>query len=175
MTTRLPIVSRMASGHNRRRFLKQVGCASGLALTPALVHRLGTGWELHAQSSPLFTLGVASGDPTADAVVIWTRLAPDPLNGGGMGARPVDVRWEVALEPGMSAVVRAGQTAAHPRDGHAISVNVDGLLSDTWYYYRFSCQGEQSRIGRTRTLPSPGAPSSSLRFALVSCQHFEDV
>src|SRR5262245_26036117 len=163
----------MASGHSRRRFLTQVGWAGGLALAPSFVRTLGDGWTLLAQPSPLFTLGVASGDPTGDSVVTWTRLAPDPLNGGGMGSRPVDVQWEVATDPGMSAIVRAGLATAHPKNGHAVSVNVDGLLSDTWSYYRFRYQGALSRIGRTRTFPAPGAFSSRLRFALVSCQHFE--
>ena len=73
----------------------------------------------------------------------------------------------------MGNIVRLGDMTAHPRDGHAVSVNVDGLLSDSWYCYRFSCQGEYSRIGRTRTLPVPGAFASSLTFATVSCQNYE--
>ena len=158
---------------SRRRFIRQVGCTSGLVLAPAIVRTLGAGWELHADASALFTLGVASGDPRADAVVIWTRLAPDPLNGGGMGRRPVEVNWEVATDPGMSAIVRAGRTTADPKNGHAVSVNVSGLTSDTWYYYRFSCRGERSRIGRTRTFPAPGAWVPRLQFALVSCQDFQ--
>lgn len=159
---------------SRRRFIKQVGWASGgLALAPSLAHGLGSGWELQAQPSPIFTLGVASGDPTPDAVVIWTRLAPDPLDGGGMGTLPVDVSWEVAADPWMSNIVHLGTTTARPGNGHAVSVNVDGLLSDCWYYYRFSYRGEHSRVGRTRTLPAPGAFASTLSFAAVSCQDYE--
>ena len=48
-----------------------------------------------------FTLGIASGDPTDDGVVLWTRLAPDPLNGGGMPSQRVDVAWEVASDERM--------------------------------------------------------------------------
>ncbi len=75
--------------------------------------------------------------------------------------------------PGMHSVVRQGVTTAHPKNGHAVAVNVDGLVSDTWYYYQFSYAGEASRIGRTRTFPANGSTRDMMRFALVSCQDFE--
>jgi alkaline phosphatase D len=111
------------STSSRRRFLKQIGYTGGFALAPAIVSKIG-GWDLSASVSTLFTLGVASGDPSADSVVLWTRLAPDPLNGGGMGTKPVDVRWDVAVDPAMAGVIRSGQATAHPKNGHAVSVNV---------------------------------------------------
>ncbi|MBC7898360.1 MAG: PhoD-like phosphatase N-terminal domain-containing protein, partial [Cytophagaceae bacterium] len=61
-----------------------------------------------------FTLGVASGDPWPDGVVLWTRLAPDPLHGGGMPAERVPVRWEVARDEGMQQVVKGGTVMASP-------------------------------------------------------------
>jgi alkaline phosphatase D len=67
----------------------------------------------------LFTLGVASGDPLPDAVVIWTRPAPDPLTGGGMPDRVVPVAWEVAEDDRFRRVVRRGVTAARPELGHS--------------------------------------------------------
>ena len=73
---------------------------------------------------PPFTLGVASGEPWAHGVVLWTRLAPDPLNGGGMAPRNVKVRWEVARDPRMSRVLRRGVAIAQPRLGHSLRVPV---------------------------------------------------
>ena len=158
----------------RRRFIHQLGVAGGgLLLAPAIVRPLRAEWGDAVTPSALFTLGVASGDPTDDSFVIWTRLAPDPLNGGGMGSKPADVMWQVATDPAMHNVVRSGFAAAHPSNGHALAVTVEGLPSDTWFFYQFSYRGEQSRIGRTRTFPAPGATPASMRFALVSCQDFE--
>jgi len=53
-----------------------------------------------------FTLGISSGDPLPDGVVLWTRLAPDPLNGGGMPSKKVPVQWQVAMDEGFANVVR---------------------------------------------------------------------
>src|SRR6185295_10701368 len=61
-----------------------------------------------------FQLGVASGDPSPDGFVIWTRLAPRPLEGGGMPAEAVEVAWQVAEDEGMSRVVAQGTTVANP-------------------------------------------------------------
>jgi alkaline phosphatase D len=100
-----------------------------------------------------FTLGVASGDPEPDGIVLWTRLAPDPLNGGGMPQHPVYVDWEVATDSRMRRVVRHGVAAALPQLGHSVHVEVDGLQPSRWYWYRFSVGREESAIGRTRTAP----------------------
>jgi alkaline phosphatase D len=122
-----------------------------------------------------FKLGVASGDPLADGFVIWTRLAPDPLDEGGGGGMPVEavtVRWEVARDPAFLRVVRRGTAPALPERGHAVHVEVDGLEPDRWYWYRFVSGGEASPIGRARTFPVAGAPKERLRFAFASCQHY---
>jgi alkaline phosphatase D len=159
----------------RRRFMKEIGLAGGLAAAPAFVRSMRAAWmEDVSTTSSLFTLGVASGDPKEDSVVLWTRLAPDPLNGGGMGSKPVNVLWNVATDPAMTNIVRSGSATAHPKNGHALAVNVDGLQSNSWYYYQFLCSGQRSRIGRTKTFPGPDAVPSDLRFALVSCQNFEN-
>lgn len=161
------------SSSDRRRFIKQLGIAGGMAFAPGLIRPLRAEWGDDTPASPLFTLGVASGDPSSSGVVLWTRLAPDPLNGGGMSAAPADVTWRVALDPGMHQVVHEGIVTALQANGHAVTVHVDGLIADTWYYYQFSHQGEFSRIGRTRTFPRPGSLPAAMRFALVSCQHYE--
>ncbi|MEQ8233228.1 MAG: alkaline phosphatase D family protein [Gammaproteobacteria bacterium] len=126
-----------------------------------------------AGADDLFSLGVASGDPGARGVVLWTRLAPDPLNGGGMGRRAAGVQWRIARDPDMRRVVKAGEVLARAEDGHAVLVDVRGLDPDRWYYYQFSHRGRRSRIGRTRTFPLPGMRCQRLRFALASCQDFQ--
>ena len=78
-----------------------------------------------------FTLGVASGDPLPDSVVLWTRLAPDPGNGGGMDPEPVAVRWEVAEDEAFATVVASGGATATPELAHSVHVDVTGLRART--------------------------------------------
>ena len=155
---------------SRRTFIKGVGAAASLAVAPAFL-RSARGDSLHINSS-LFALGVVSGDPASRSVVIWTRLAPEPLNSGGMPYRPVPVTWRVATDYGMTNVIREGLTVALPRHGHAVRVVVHNLPSDGWFYYRFEALGEHSRVGRTRTFPDHRDHAERMRFAVVSCQDY---
>jgi alkaline phosphatase D len=155
---------------SRRRFVQGLGLAAGLVAAPAILR--GIRADAATPGGSLFTLGVASGDPDFCSVVLWTRLAPDPLNGGGMSNRPVPVQWEVAKDPGMIHVIRHGTAIAQSRDGHAVTVVAAGLPSDEWLYYRFRAMGETSRIGRTRTFPHPFKMASRMRCAVVSCQNY---
>lgn len=120
-----------------------------------------------------FTLGVASGDPLPDRVVLWTRLAPDPLNGGGMSPEGVRLRWEVASDERMRQIVRRGETLATPHYAHSVHVDVDGLRPSRHYYYRFTAAGFESPIGRTRTAPALDALPDRLHLAFASCQQWE--
>jgi len=120
-----------------------------------------------------FTLGVASGDPDPHGFVIWTRLAPQPLEGGGMPADAVAVGWEVARDEGFKKVVSSGESIALPQLGHSVHVEVDGLKPDRWYWYRFHVADETSPTGRGRTIPRLGSAPDRLRFTFASCQHFE--
>lgn len=100
------------------------------------------------QSSP-FTLGVASGDPRDDSVVIWTRLAPKPLQAdgdGGMKRENVEVDWVVAHDEKMKDVVQTGSFVAKPNLGHSVHVVVNGLKPDRWYWYQFRCGGYESPV-----------------------------
>jgi alkaline phosphatase D len=125
-------------------------------------------------SGPPFTLGVASGSPRADGVVIWTRLAPEPLaEGGGMAAENVTVAWEVARDEGFGDVVRSGTAVAYPERAHSVHVEVGGLDADRGYFYRFRAGAEASPVGRTRTAAAAGGGPARLRFAVASCQHYE--
>ncbi|MEJ7797127.1 MAG: alkaline phosphatase D family protein [Solirubrobacteraceae bacterium] len=152
----------------RRRLLAVGAGASALALTPR-----APAWAVKSRlPDDLFKLGVASGDPLSDSVVLWTRLAPDPLNGGGMPDRGVPVDWEISADEGFTKVVRRGTAHADPQLGHSVHVEVDGLRSHAWYWYRFRAGNEISRVARTRTAPAPQDGVDRLRFAFVSCQNY---
>ncbi|MCW7538329.1 alkaline phosphatase D family protein [Aquabacterium sp. A7-Y] len=121
-----------------------------------------------------FTLGVASGMPRPASVVLWTRLAPRPLDqGGGLPPRPLVVRWELADDENFGRLVTSGEQLALPEHGHSVHVQVEGLESGRMFFYRFLCGDAVSPIGRTRTAPAEDAPVQRLRFALASCQHYE--
>jgi alkaline phosphatase D len=120
-----------------------------------------------------FQLGVASGDPSPDGFVIWTRLAPRPLEGGGMPSEAVEVAWQVAEDEAMSRVVQKGTTVASPDWAHAVHVEVAGLKAKRPYWYQFKAAGQTSPVGRTRTLPASYAMPAVLKFAFASCQHYE--
>jgi len=158
----------MADLLQRRRFL--AGTAGLLAWSAT-----GSAWPRRLGQLPRdpFTLGVASGDPTHDSVVLWTRLSPDPVDGGGMPPERVEVEWEVAEDERLSRVVRRGRETASPDLGHSIHVEVKGLEPARWYWYRFRTGAHTSRVGRTRTAPDERAPLGKLSFAFASCQHYE--
>ena len=155
----------------RRLFLAGTAGAAALLAT----QRVPGAWATPgAWPDDPFTLGVASGDPTPTGVVLWTRLAPRPLDpDGGMPARPVPVDWEVATGPRLRDVVARGRVAASPALGHAVHVEVDGLDPGRHYWYRFRAGGHLSRVGRTRTSADPRAPLGRLALAVVSCQNYE--
>ena len=120
-----------------------------------------------------FTLGVASGDPLPDGFVLWTRLAPEPLDGGGMPDVAVEVEWLVAEDEKLTKAVQRGVALAHPDAAHSLHVEVEGLKADRVYHYRFRCGGYVSPTGRTRTAPRLGAPVAKTTLAWASCQHYE--
>ena len=120
-----------------------------------------------------FTLGVASGEPAPDGMVLWTRLAPKPLEGGGLPPEIYEVAWEIASDDSMRNIVQRGTELATPQLGHSIHVEVHGLQPDRWYWYRFTCGEARSPIGKTRTTPSMDAAPDRLRFAFASCQSYE--
>lgn len=116
-----------------------------------------------------FTLGVSSGDPDDATVVIWTRLAPDPLNGGGMPDDDVELAWEISDTDDFAAVVNSGRATATAAHGHSVHKVVE-LAAGVWFY-RFLVGGYVSPVGRTIV---PDAGVSEARFVTASCQNFED-
>ncbi len=157
---------------SRRGLLKGASASALLAaLMPAASRSV---WANPVFAGNPFTLGVASGDPLPDGVVLWTRIAPDPLNGGGMPMQAVSVTWEVASDDRMRSIVQSGEALARPELGHSVHVEVGGLEPARPYWYRFRVGREASRVGRTKTAPAPGAMSAALRFANAGCQRYED-
>ena len=123
-----------------------------------------------------FSLGIASGDPLPDGVVLWTRLAPEPLAADGRGGMPeesISVRWEMAADENFSRVVHQGTVRARPELAHSVHVEVEGLEPAREYYYRFKGGSEVSPVGRTKTAPALGNAVAQMRFAFASCQMYE--
>jgi len=144
--------------YTRRRFLKTLGALGAAYALPSFAE---------TRASHPFGLGVASGYPTPDGVVLWTRLAgnPDPL--------AVPVRWEIAGDEAFKSILSSGTATAEPAWGHSVHVEVNGLAPERWYWYRFMTAGAESPVGRTRTAPAAGAANARLRFAFASCQQYE--
>ena len=120
-----------------------------------------------------FTLGVASGDPLPDGVVLWTRLAPNPAAADGLGGmmdKNILVNWEVAEDEKFNKIVRHGTEVAMPELAHSVHAEVYGLKPGREYYYRFKAGNEISPVGRTKTAPAWGTHLSRLSFAFASCQ-----
>lgn len=154
---------------NRRAFLiATAACAAG-----GLWSAEGSQTQVPKLSGYPFTLGVASGDPSPDGMVLWTRLAPKPLDGGDMPPEPVPVSWQIAEDEAMTKVVQSGTAIALPASAHAVHVELAGLKPDRWYWYRFAVGADVSPLGRTRTMPLADANPTRLRFAFASCQHYE--
>ena len=158
---------------SRRLFLAYGAALAGLPLLSERASGAARLTRATFQADP-FRLGVASGDPDHAGFVLWTRLAPRPLEpDGGMEPALVAVRWEVAEDEAMKTVVQSGTATATRLLGHSVHVEVNGLKPDRWYWYRFQAGEAQSPVGRTRTLPAPNARPDRLRFAFASCQHYE--
>jgi alkaline phosphatase D len=98
----------------------------GAALTTSIASKLVVG-KPRFGAYP-FTLGVASGDPVADGFVLWTRLARQPLEGGGMLREIIPVLWEVARDERFRQTVKHGEALAVPELGHSAHVEVSGEL-----------------------------------------------
>ncbi|MDR0226192.1 MAG: alkaline phosphatase D family protein [Burkholderiaceae bacterium] len=137
-------------------------------------------WSDPLTQRELFPLGVASGAPTPDGFVLWTRLLDGPVPGTVPADTPrtplpsaLTVGWEVAEDEGFQNIVCSGQAQALAALGHAVHVEVAGLQPDHWYFYRFMHGDSVTQVARTRTAPAPGTLPSRLRFAFVSCQRWE--
>jgi alkaline phosphatase D len=142
---------------SRRGFFKTSGAALGAL---PLVRSIDA---LAQAANPVFRHGVASGDPLADRVILWTRVTPR----SGSGAQTV--AWQLARDPKFTQVVAKGDSSTGPQRDFTVKVDAAGLQPGTTYYYRFDAIGERSAVGRTKTLPRPGV--SRVRLGVVSCSN----
>jgi alkaline phosphatase D len=158
---------------SRRTLLKTGGSlAAGMTLVGIAS---GPAFAQPSFDSYPFTLGVASGDPTPKGVVLWTRLAPNPLAvGGGLAAQPYEVRYEFARDEEFRHIDRQGTTVALPDEAHSVRVELDELPPEREWFYRFKAGDHISPVGRTRTTPPGNSMVRGVTFAFVSCQHFAD-
>ncbi len=163
-------------GRISRRTLLRTGGSAAAGIV--LLGHAATARAIPPFTGDPFSLGVASGDPTPDGIVLWTRLAPAPLEGGGLPAEIFGVRYEVAADDQFSRIVRRGSIEALPEEAHTVHAEIAGLQPGTQYWYRFKWGTAVSRVGRTRTAPlpgtTPGMPPAAFRFAFVSCQNYSN-
>jgi alkaline phosphatase D len=146
------------AGSSRRDFFKRSGAgAAALVAAPALLPPAAEA------VNAVFQHGVASGDPLADRVILWTRVTP------ATGKAAVSVGHVIATDPALTQVVQRGSAKTHPGRDYTVKVDATGLQPATTYYYQFSAEGSTSPVGRTKTLPTTGA--NSLRMAVVSCSN----
>ena len=136
----------------RRNLFTLAGASAALAATPLAARSFGTG----------FTHNVASGEPSATSVLLWTRYVAEAETA---------LTWQVSATDDFAKPVAEGSVTASPaRDWCAKGV-VAGLSPDRWYFYRFLApDGTASPVGRTRTLPEGG--SATFRLAVFSCSNF---
>lgn len=120
-----------------------------------------------------FTLGIASGDMTENSVILWTRLAPKPLQAaGGMASFSISVQWEISLDASMSRIIQKGEVLAKSALAHSVHVDVQGLEPGQEYWYRFTVASHDSSVGRTKTLADGNSDPGSVRFITTSCQNY---
>jgi len=143
--------------NGRRRLLQG---AAALTFAPAFLrHAL-------ADDATRFALGIASGQPRADGIVLWTKLT-----GAGLPER-VTVEWEIARDEAFKDIAARGEEVAEANWAHSVHAEPAGLAPARWYWYRFRALGQRSAVGRTRTAPAPDA-AASLNFVIASCQRFD--
>jgi alkaline phosphatase D len=157
-----------------RRTLLKGGAVTAAALTfGGMSAEAARAAVAETARSGVFGFGVASGDPTATELLLWTRITPTPdaLPGSGKGPA-VNVRWELAADEGFTEIVRRGDVVADASRDHTIKVVVSRLTPYTRYWYRFTSVGQTSPVGRTQTAPDEAGQLHALRMAFVSCSNW---
>jgi len=145
---------------SRRQFVIRLASVPAALGAGALLSACGGG----DGTPPEFAHGVASGDPLATSVMLWTHARFAGLSDA------VALTWEVATDAAFASVVASGSAQATAATGHTVKVDAKGLAAGKDYFFRFRFGGHSSPVGRTRTLPASGA--SSLKLAVMSCSNY---
>ena len=143
-----------------------------LALATAIFPFTKNSWARKLDKTP-FSLGIASGSPTDNSIVLWTRLFDSGLFSSNVPNESIDVGWQLAEDEAFLRIVKSGTSLALPALAHSVHTEVSGLPSNKWFFYRFQCRGFISAVGKTRTLPSANQSVDKLRLAYASCQNYE--
>ena len=157
----------------RRQFNQQLQrSAIALALTPWLSEAAVPENKPRTWQTNPFALGVASGRPRAESVVLWTRLLFGDED-REVGANAVRVQVEVFADAALKHRVQKMEAVTDTNRAHSVHVHLQHLQPSTDYWYRFSQGNASSVVGHTRTAPALNADVLKLRIALSSCQHYE--
>ena len=156
---------------NRRRFLKNsLLAAGGIFIAPLIISCSDDNFtEGGVAPDDLkksgFDTGVASFDPTATGVILWTRYS---------GGAEAEITWEISRNSDFSTVLRRGKANASLINDFTVAIDVQDIPSNTKYYYRFYnlATKEISVIGETITLPSKTDSVNDVKMAVVSCSNF---
>jgi alkaline phosphatase D len=154
------------SGLNRRDFLRASALAVGtIVVSSGLQGCLSSSSSDDAARELSFNHGVASGDPLADRVIIWTRVTP--LDGR---SADISVGWEIATDAAFTDLVHSGTATTGAARDYTLKVDAQNLLPGTTYYYRFKAADVISPVGRMKTLPAGSI--DQVRFAVMSCSNY---
>ena len=151
----------------RRELLK------ALALATVTLPLSNTAWAQKKFDKNPFILGVASGSPSDQSIVLWTRLVDEGAFGTNLPNEPIEVKWELALDRDFSKIMKSGVSLAVPALAYSVHAEVNQLPANQWFFYRFQVGGAMSSVGRTRTLPAGDQAVAQLRLAYASCQQYE--
>ncbi|MGO1298246.1 MAG: alkaline phosphatase D family protein [Vibrio sp.] len=146
---------------SRRRFLTL--SAKGFGAAVVSYGLMGCKHDTNTSIPATFEHGIASGDPSTDSVILWTRVTPQSEGN-------VTVAWEVALDSQFTQLITSGDTVTNAKRDYTVKVDAIGLDSGTLYYYRFMTNEQTSRVGQTKTLPKGHV--ESVRLAVVSCSNY---
>ncbi len=146
----------------RRRFVRDTaaGAVSVLALSTGLA---GCGSDDDTSIPINFAHGVASGDPLADRIILWTRITADTT-------ADVPVRWEIATDSSFATIIASGETTATAARDYTVKVDALGLKAATAHFYRFKAYASTSPAGKTRTLATGAA--TQIKLAVFSCANY---
>ena len=145
----------------RRRFLQAI--LAGMALLATAIR--GRPVVAHPHEARLFRHGIASGDPTDQSVILWTRVSV-------VASRSVKVHWQLAEDEEMTRIIASGQSGTDASKDFTVKVDADELPAGSTLFYQFRALGSLSPVGRTRTLPSGRVELA--KFAVVSCSNHPD-